>query len=457
MNEKLSVAIVGAGASGTLTAINLLKSLQQPATVYLIEKRKESLFRGAAYNSTLDYEPLNVPVGKMSLYNSQPDDFYAWILSNNLGDEEITRDSFVSRRWFGNYLEENLKLAANHKHPAVNFNIIHSTTVDIDCPGNYLLKQDDGTEIEAHYVILATGNEKPNDVLSSEAKEVLGANYYSNPWHFNALENLQSEDTVLLIGTGLTTVDYLVSLKKRKHTGKVYALSLNGLLPKTHNATVSYKVETPLKDDNIHRLFEKLSIEIEKAKQKNINWRSVIDAMRADTAALWQGLSHESKLTFLKEYRTQWEIHRHRMPLASANEIKTMIADKQVEILTGSIGEVIKNGNGYYVYYQTQANEKLHVKANRVINCTGPSGDYEKSDNELLKNLLKKNWLKKDVYGLGVITGRGGELINADGGALKNMFAVGPLRKASEWESTALREIRNQAEEIAAKLSIGQG
>ncbi|MFM2305905.1 MAG: hypothetical protein RLZZ367_574, partial [Bacteroidota bacterium] len=56
--ECTHIAIIGGGASGTITAIQLLRKLNVPAKVYLIEKNPNVVYRGAAYSSQLGYEPL---------------------------------------------------------------------------------------------------------------------------------------------------------------------------------------------------------------------------------------------------------------------------------------------------------------------------------------------------------------------------------------------------------------
>ncbi len=449
----MRIAIIGAGASGTITAINLLKKLQQPASIFLIEKRNEGLYRGAAYSSQLDYEPLNVYAGRMSLYNDNDDDFYNWILENKKSCEEITHESFVSRRWYGEYLETSIKDAVVKKQNGVLCETVSTATENIakTPEGNYLLKQEDGREITADVVILATGNEKPADVISKEAIQVLGESYVSNPWNKNPLENISAEESVLLIGTGLTMVDHVVSLKKKNHTAKVFALSRNGLLPRPHKHSPAYKIEREISNESIEQLDANILEEVEKAKSQNLDWRSVIEALRPVTTKIWQALSDESKSAFLNKYRIYWDIHRHRMPPASHNEISELISENKFEILKGTITDVLKTENGFLVSYK-DASDSNSVIVNRIINCTGPSGDYEKCDNPLFKNLLSKGWIKKDKHNIGIVTGAAGELIQQNGNVLENIFAVGPLRKAMEWESTAIREIRTQAEQVAIQI-----
>ena len=61
--------------------------------------------------------------------------------------------------------------------------------------------------------------------------------------------------------------------------------------------------------------------------------------------------------------------------------------------------------------------------------------------------------MQQDGLKLGIRTGARGEIIKNNGVVLHNAFAIGPLRKAMEWETTAIREIRTQAENVALHIA----
>lgn len=450
--RQLRIAIIGAGASGTILAINLLRELKQPAEITLIEKDKRKLYRGAAYSSKLEYELLNVPIGKMSLFPAQPDDFYNWLNKNSFPDHDLTRGSFVSRRLYGSYLTNRIEEAVKEKHEDVLFKTILFSAVELKKEGNaYVLKQEDGSLLTADTVILATGNEAPTQVVPHEAVKVLGDKYISNPW---VGDELPITEDILIIGTGLTMVDHVLSLRKRGHIGKIKAISRHGLLPKTHGVSVPYQLSTDISDTDFQKFYDKLMTEIEMAGQQNINWISVLDALRPLTPAIWKKFDDKSKREFLQHYKTKWDIHRHRIPAKSAEEIFAMLVDGQLEILQGTITEVEQKDKHFTITYRHSFTwQTEEVQTNRVINCTGPSTDYGTNGNILFKDLLNKGWLKKDDFEQGILTGERGEIIKEDGSALPGVYAIGPLRKASEWESTAIPEIRQQALQLA-KLVI---
>lgn len=455
--RKISIAIIGGGASGTIAAIQLLRKLSVSAKIFLVEKREEGAFRGAAYSGTLPYEPLNVTASRMSIYNHLPDDFYNWLKENKQpkAEIEITKDSFVSRRWFGDYLTESVnRNALLAKHAELEVINGEATDIDFDPKLNcYSISLSNQSKIGVDYLIFATGNELPFDILAKYEAE-LGDNYIANPWSVDILPMLKRNDTILILGTGLTMVDYVVSLKKIAHSGKIFCLSRNGYLPLQHADTQDFVFDLQDEPQTIRDLLKEVKKRIKVAADKGIAWQNVLDAMRPRTARLWKNLDTKSKKYFLNRVKVYWEIHRHRMPAASANAIKELRASGQLNFVSGNITAVQKNGDNINLTYTPKGElGKKVIEANVVINCTGPLSDYYKCENTLIKNLLNKGWMQQDELKIGIKTGVRGEIITANGVVLNNAFCVGPLRKAMEWESTAVREIRTHAENVAFHIA----
>src|SRR5690606_15677980 len=87
-------------------------------------------------------------------------------------------------------------------------------------------------------VVLATGAEPripdavPGAVL--ERGRVL-----CDPLADNALEAVDPDDRVVILGTGLTMIDVALSLRARGHREPIWALSRRGLVPQSHPASPS--------------------------------------------------------------------------------------------------------------------------------------------------------------------------------------------------------------------------
>ncbi|WP_010545164.1 FAD/NAD(P)-binding protein, partial [Sphingomonas elodea] len=99
------VAIVGAGFSGTLQAINLIRHEGPRAT--LIE-RAPVAGTGLAYGAAHPSHLLNVRAANMSAFPDDPGHLVRWLEARGV---ENAATSFVPRRVYGEYLREMLEEA----------------------------------------------------------------------------------------------------------------------------------------------------------------------------------------------------------------------------------------------------------------------------------------------------------------------------------------------------------
>jgi uncharacterized NAD(P)/FAD-binding protein YdhS len=92
----------------------------------------------------------------------------------------------------------------------------------------------------------------------------------------------------------------------------------------------------------------------------------------------------------------------------------------------------------------------------RVINCTGPDYDLRRTADRLLRSLIAQGLAVPDPLGLGLTTGAQGALLSASGHATGRVFYLGPLLRATHWESTAVAELREHAAQLAQRLLQAQ-
>src|SRR3984957_9885069 len=96
-----TIAIVGGGVSGTLTAFHLVRQTK-PARVILIDQRP-GFGLGLAYSTPSLRHLLNVPAGKISALPDQPNHFLNWLRKNH--DPAATEKTFAPRAVFGRYIQ----------------------------------------------------------------------------------------------------------------------------------------------------------------------------------------------------------------------------------------------------------------------------------------------------------------------------------------------------------------
>jgi uncharacterized NAD(P)/FAD-binding protein YdhS len=289
------ITIIGSGASGTLLAINLIKhSDNHPLEINLVDK-KARLGRGVAYSTATDYHLLNVPANKMGAFPDDLEHFYRWLTAKDY--------DFVPRKFYGEYLRETLCEALKNKSPNVSVNIIDDEAVDIlvdEARSQVILNS--GEILYSDKVILAFGNFLPPHPKSENQSFIESAKYFQNPWSAIIHHKIELSDDVFVIGTGLTAIDTVLSLRHKQHTGKIFLFSTRGLLPAVHKLDFVYPsfVEELNSQIRITDLLKIVRRHIEKAEKQHSDWRAVIDSLRPHTQGIWLNLPLAEKRYFMQ-------------------------------------------------------------------------------------------------------------------------------------------------------------
>ncbi|MBC5773692.1 FAD/NAD(P)-binding protein [Pontibacter sp. KCTC 32443] len=455
----MAIAIIGGGLSGTLTAIHLLHNATCNTTINLIDQDRYRMNRGIAYSSQLTFQPLNVPASAMSLFPEHPLDFFYWLEAQQHRYEKhlkhpVSKDDFIPRFIFGDYLKARLQEAKMKAHPSINFVEVYDEAISVKRKANcFQVDFRDHESIKADKVVLALGNFPPAQLPIPDAAFYQSSKYVASPWAAKGLADLPVDASLLLIGSSLTMVDLVGSLKAQGHKGKIYVISRHGLLPQPFDVyTPSYhKLNLPIHSDlSVIALFRFFRKEIKKAEEQGYTWRSVLDAMRPDIPAIWQALPLTEKKRFLRHVRPYWETHRHRMPASSATLINGLQQQGQLEVIAATILNMVDEGEHACITLKKRKyTATSQIKVSRVINCTGPQSDFTKIQMPLVQQLLEEGLIKPDQLKLGLETAPDGTLIGEQGTPIDGLYTLGPPRKATLYESTALREIREQAKELA--------
>ncbi|MBX3289308.1 MAG: FAD/NAD(P)-binding protein [Acidobacteria bacterium] len=316
------ITIIGGGASGTLTAVNLLRnSGEGPLTISLIEKRTE-IGRGVAYSTDHDLHFLNVPAGKMSAFPDDPDNFHQWLLSNGF---DYAASDFVPRKLYGRYLRELLDDAFANASPNAVINIINDEPENIVFEGdtaNVILRS--GEKIASDKVVLAFGNFPPPHPSVPDLRFTEQPKYIRNVWEKDVLSVTDKDDAVLVIGTGLSMVDVALRLNDSGHKGPIYVISTRGLVPSVHKLGFNYEQfnDTLLKFERITDVLKEVRKHSVASSDQDSDWRAVIDSIRPATQQLWIGLPIAEKRYFMQHLSRHWNSARHRMPPQVAERLE---------------------------------------------------------------------------------------------------------------------------------------
>ncbi|AKG21372.1 FAD/NAD(P)-binding protein [Calothrix sp. 336/3] len=451
-----TVAIIGSGFSGTLVAANLLRNTTIPLKIKLIE-RSSQFGRGVAYGTQIESHLLNVPAGKMSAFPDEPSHFLNWLHKN--GYEEVTASTFVSRRIYGDYVQAILKEAEESKPAYVRFEKIVDEAIGIESASeNTTIYLSGGECFSAQKVVLALGNfsaSLPQPLASLPNRD----RYITDAWSQDAIAQIKSDDSILLVGTGLTMVDIFVALQRQGFSGKIHAVSRHGLTPIRHEKIQGkssiypafINLETAPK--TARKLLRLVRQEIQIATEQGQNWRSVIDAIRPVTQSLWRSLPSPEKNRFLRHVKAYWEVHRHRIAPEIADILDTVAEAGQLNYYGGRIASCQEVENGVNVTIrQRKTGENLVLSVDKIINCTGANTNFRRLQHPLLASLQEQRLIRTNTLSMGIDTATNGALIDADGKVSDQLYTLGTPRKGDLWETTAVPEIRVQAANLAKEI-----
>ena len=237
----------------------------------------------------------------MSALAGEPDHF-ARAFEAQGGD----RRGFAPRRFFATYLEGILKEA-----------VASGCAELVEGTATGAKRDDEGWTLgfttalrsRPKALVLAIGNQEPEGLAAFASA---GSRFIGNPWGEKARaatsDLAATGEPALLVGTGLTMVDLVLSLDSAGYCGRIVALSRRGLAPRAH---ADFE-PAPVERDHFRAVFA-LIFRWLRRRSAEIGWRAAVDSLRPHSHALWQQLSHAEQHRFLRHARPWWDVHRHRI------------------------------------------------------------------------------------------------------------------------------------------------
>jgi uncharacterized NAD(P)/FAD-binding protein YdhS len=437
LTDPLRAIIVDGGFSGTLVAIHLLRQ-GNGVHIDLIDPRIPG--RGLEYSTAWDDHLLNVPAIRMSAFGSEPMHFLEWLQAN--GKPDADAGLFAPRKLYGSYLQDVLEssIRAAAGRCAFRHHMGEAVHAWSDRVSAYVLLRN-GERIQGGKIVLACGNPAPRTLTGG----------MDSPWVAGAFANLDRDRYVLLIGAGLTAVDVFLALGAQGHRGKVHFVSRRGKLPHAHQP---YR---PLPDSfspsgamGARLLLREIRRHVREAAAEGVDWRAVIDSMRPVTNNIWHELELCEQRRVLRHLKTWWDIHRHRMAPEIGANVATARDRGQIVVHAGRLKQIAADGRAE-ISLRTQ--ETLTLDVQRFINCTGSDEDNQKTANPLVGALLAAGRIAPNAIGKGLRTSEHGELHDSGGATCDWLLTLGPPRLGGLFETTAVPELRKQAEALALYLS----
>ncbi|REG02324.1 putative NAD(P)/FAD-binding protein YdhS [Asanoa ferruginea] len=411
----MDTVIIGGGPAGALTAL----ALGRAATIVDPAAR---LGPGSAYATREPRHLLNSRAGSMSVDPADPGDFATWA--------RCRPDAFLPRGTYGAYLADRLGAVRHLARRAVRVRPAGSA---------WAVELSDGTTRPASAVVLALGPPPPVFPSAATVGVRRAPGYVPVPWSPGALDRVRPADRVLLLGTGLTAVDAVLTLLSRGHTGQIVAVSRHGLLPRAH---------TDLPTPAPVRAWESAPPGLRgllREVRGSADWRATVDALRPRVDQVWAGLTLQEQQRFLRHLARYWEVHRHRCAPEVAATIAAAREARALVVAAGRVSEIRSVPPGFEVGL---AGGRWTFDA--VVNCTGPG---HPAGLPLVRSLVADGLARADPLALGIDVDAAGRPVGRHSLPTEGLYVVGSLRRGRWWETTAIPEIRDQAYAIGGRLA----
>jgi uncharacterized NAD(P)/FAD-binding protein YdhS len=516
--KKLKIAVVGGGSVGMAYFTQLIdEAVRQglgAGLEVLIFESQQSTGPGYAYQADFECNLLNTRADAMSAVAGDKRHFIDWLKQHGAAhagdfpDTVIDDHAFLPRSLFGRYLADHYQqaLALARKH-GIEVTRVASTVTDLIALSDRrpCIDTDSGTAYVVDRVILSVGN------LPSTSFPTLHnrPGFFRSPYPTSSMvRDIPNTAPVCVLGTGLSSIDAVLSLVEAGHRGKIIMASRNGRLPSVRGNFNQSRTLSRLTREKIDGfcsanggvlkladVFTVLRQEIEEATGASIDleqimnagagiqdyisseiaqasnaerlWQSVIYSTNCVIDYVWHRLSADDKRVFQSTFGSLWSSYRVSFPVKNAHKLHALLRADRV-LVFGGVKQVLYNEASKV--FETRIDDpskgfRTVVESEYLINATGFSVDVEQSDVPLVRNLLRRRLARPNPFGGFELDFDTGKLVNAAGNIWPNVSVLGSLASGTYFWTNAMdvnvRLARRQVEEtlkplLAAELPLAK-
>jgi uncharacterized NAD(P)/FAD-binding protein YdhS len=407
---------------------------------------------GEAYSTPYSFHLLNVRARDMSAFEDKPGHFIDWLELNQDLRDDINptlpvSEQYVPRLYYGRYLQDLLHKMQINSHPTTKLTLMPGEVIDAipEAKSGVKLILQDQKEMQVDKVVLALGNACPAPFPFTVSPTL---HCIHQPWDYKAPSQIGKKDVVMIIGTGLSMIDVVLTLHHQGHQNCIYALSRRGLLPLPHakDQLALHSIEKDL-PQTLRLLMQMLRKKSEYHMNTGGDWRSIMNAIRTHVPDMWANISLPDKKRFIRHALPYWNIHRHRVHHHLTDLLKQLSADQQLHVLAGRVLGIDENNATIKLRNTNQLMQIEGVKW--LINCMGPALNVINKRGPLVSSLLQRGIASFDSLNLGFNIAPSLALKESSGNISTTFYTLGPPTKSAYWESVAVPEIRKQSLDLA--------
>ena len=487
--KTVQIAILGMGAVGTTTCITLIRELLArkggpPVEIHTFEKTS-SIGAGLAYGTKHDFHVLNMRAWTMSLFREAPADFTNWLRGSN----ESQDDEYVPRRLFGDYIRqrytETLNAAAGSHISVVQH---HAEVTDCHDMGDRFVLTSSSGRMSFDYLIMCPGH-LPRRISDNSSFEQ-SPRYLHSPWEAQQYGQIDRDATVGILGTSLTAVDVLLTLKNSDFRGSMVCFSRKRSLPKVQGPYVKYPLRhitherlRQLTDGftreltllEVQALFAEelesvvdagrlckrrletssasvartLEHDLSEAEGGRTLWYSALDATSTIIPLIWRHMSSDAKTHFLATHESTWTMFRHCMPATNARKLLGLAKADRLRVHTGLEHITYDEGRAQFEVTFRHEGKPCQRRVDYLINATGTTFSLDRIDSPLVENMRRRGQMLANPLGGVEVDFASSQLLYRHRVKSRRICFVGPLTKGVHFYTNSFEMNRDSAERAA--------
>lgn len=439
MQIPKEIVIIGDGYAAAVMAMHLLRKGIAGDAMTIIGPRVAG--KGNAYSCANPFFRLNIREDLPTIFSEDPLHFARWAQDHvNDPDAKADAGSFYRRRDFGSYVVQ--LLHDTKGSPAIERVLAKVKQLRPES-GHWAIALDDGSQLSANRVIIATGNAPPAwpCAVSSSAQSL--GRMVENPWPGDYLERIHPEDHVILLGGGLTALDAISALVGQGHRGIVSVISPRAIFPPVQALWKRCNQPQMPKNLSPRGLVRFMRNYLPKIPADSPEWQSAWEELRPHLNEVWQQFSAQEQRSLLKRLGWVWSLYRFRASPQTIAAYEYLQARNQVQFALGRAKHI------------THSEEKIRVLmssgtelvGDRIINCTGVGSD------PLTNELIASGFVAPDALLQSISVNTDFRVMNPEQEPYANLWMIGPATMGSLGDVVASSAIAKQAEQLAGQIT----
>ena len=454
------VAIIGGGFAGAVAALRLIEHTVGPLTLTMLEPRPR-LGRGIAYSTTEAGHLMNGPARILSLFPEDPLHLARWLEAEaGRGGWRPPQDTpwelSQPPRWiFGSYVEEHLAraVAAEPGRVALRHRRARATDIELSDHG-VRITTDDGEWVAADAAVIATGifRKTAAVALSEDLRD--DPRYVPDPYAYGAFKRAAEARDAVILGSGLTMLDAVVSLDRAGFRGPIRVVSRRGQLVEQRRNPEPWENFLSRETPSLRALVRAVQCERRKLASRGEDWQRLIPVVREQVPIFWPGLSDPEKNRFARHLQGVWQTCVHLAPTESHRLLERLRAEGRLVAERGRVVALSTATDGRLsARLRVPGVGERRIDSDLVICCLGNTFDWSRHDDPLVRALIDGAMARPHSTGLGIeVSVSSHAVIDAAGTPSLRLYAIGHPMRGASWESSSVRELAQEARRLAESL-----